>query len=266
MTVDAETLRHLYTLPPEEFVAARNALAKELRAAKDREGAALVAKLRRPAVPEWALNVVAAEQPKLIESVLDAAARVRDAQTAAVEGREGGDVRAALRDLREQGQALLAAAEKAISRSGRPSAPQMAALTGHLAEITGNESVGEQLRGGHLGSADVDAVDPFAGLAPAPKPKRQRTPAQEREPVAPVDDRAARRERERAVTVARKAKDAADAKVAKARAAVDDAAAKVDQAQARLDAAEEAHAALASLAEQAAAALADAEAALDADG
>jgi hypothetical protein len=263
MTVDAETLRHLYTLPPEEFVAARNALAKELRAAKDREGAALVAKLRRPAVPEWALNVVAAEQPKLVDSVVDAAARVRDAQTAAVEGREGGDVRAALRDLRENGQALLAAAEKAISRSGRPSAPQMAALAGHLAEITGNEAVGEQLRGGHLGSADVDTVDPFAGLAPAPK--HQRTPAREPEPVAPVEDRAARRERERAATAARKAKDAADAKVAKARAAVDDAAAKVEQAQARLDAAAEAHTALASLAEQAAAALADAESALDAD-
>jgi hypothetical protein len=258
MPIDAETLRDLYTRPPEEFVAARNALAKELRAAKDRDGATLVTKLRRPTVPEWALNVVAAEQPELIDSVLDAAARVRDAQAAAVEGREGGDVRAALRAVREHGQALLAAAEKAITRSGRQSAPQIAALTGHLAEITGNEAVGEQLRGAHLGSADVDAVDPFAGLAPAPrrtaqaKPaaaaKRQRTPVPKPEPAAPAADRAADRARERAVAAAERARTKAVAALA---AATRD----VEAAQRRLAKAEEAR-------EQAEQAVHDADAAV----
>ena len=37
----------LYVLPPEEFTAARNALAKELKAAGDKDGAAEVSKLRR---------------------------------------------------------------------------------------------------------------------------------------------------------------------------------------------------------------------------
>src|SRR4051812_17139068 len=53
----------LYTVDPSEFVARRNALAKELRAAGDRDAAAEVSKLRRPTVVAAALNQLARRNP-----------------------------------------------------------------------------------------------------------------------------------------------------------------------------------------------------------
>jgi hypothetical protein len=164
--VDAAALQHLYTLPPEEFVAARTALAKELRAVKDRETAAEVTKLRRPSVVDWALNVVARDHADLVGAYVGAAAAMRDAQAAAVEGRRGGDVRDAVRDLRTSTQPVLAAVEDVVTASGRAAGSQTAALTARLAEVAGNEAAAEQLRAGRLGSAELDAVDPFAGLEP----------------------------------------------------------------------------------------------------
>jgi hypothetical protein len=167
MPIDAAELQRLYTVPPEEFVAARNATVKELRAAKDREAAAAVAQLRRPTPADWALNLVAAEHPEVVGAALDAAATVRRAQAAALEGRDGGDVRGALQDLRQQNQHLFTLAEKALARSGRPVGPQLPAITARLAEVAASDVAAEQLRAGHLGSAEVGTVDPFAGLAPA---------------------------------------------------------------------------------------------------
>ena len=57
--LDVEQLRPLFEVPPSGFVAARNTLAKQLRAAKQREAATLVAAIRRPSWVDWALNQVA---------------------------------------------------------------------------------------------------------------------------------------------------------------------------------------------------------------
>ena len=46
----------LYQLPPGEFTAARNALAKRLKNEGDRDGAALVAALAKPNLSSWAVN------------------------------------------------------------------------------------------------------------------------------------------------------------------------------------------------------------------
>ena len=51
---------------PAEFVAARNALAKKLKADGHRDEAAAVAALRRPTVPDWALNSVALQEPDVV--------------------------------------------------------------------------------------------------------------------------------------------------------------------------------------------------------
>src|SRR5262245_10062391 len=100
--LDTTTVRGLFSLPPEEFVSRRNATVKGLKASGEPAQAAIVAKLRRPSVVDWALNVTAIEQPDLAAAFLDAGARLRDAQAAAAEGRQGGDVRTALQELRRQ--------------------------------------------------------------------------------------------------------------------------------------------------------------------
>jgi hypothetical protein len=170
--VDEATLRGLYATVPTEFVAARNAVVKDLRRAKERDEAALVAALRRPDWTDWALNVAAAEKTEAVEEFARAASDVRDAQTAAIEGRDGPDVRAALRTLRERTTDVMRAAVAALEGAGRASGT--ADLTARLSEIAGNAAACEQLRAGVLGSGDPDVSNPFAGLEPPAVPRKRR--------------------------------------------------------------------------------------------
>jgi hypothetical protein len=164
-------LRQLYATVPTEFVAARKEMVKELRRAKERDDAALVAALRRPDWTDWALNVAAAQRTEAVGEFVSAAGDVRDAQTAAIEGRDGPDVRTALWTLRDRTADVIREAGAALEGAGR--APATAELTARLSEIARSAAACEQLRAGVLGSGDPGASDPFAGLEPA---ARQRPP------------------------------------------------------------------------------------------
>ena len=68
-------------MPLAEFVKARDALAKELRASGGTEAAKAVKALRKPSRLAWALNQVARHQSDVVEELLAAAADVRRAPT-----------------------------------------------------------------------------------------------------------------------------------------------------------------------------------------
>jgi hypothetical protein len=165
-------LRQLYATVPTEFVAARNEVVKELRRAKERDDAALVAALRRPDWTDWALNVAAAQRAEAVDEFVSAAGDVRDAQTAAIEGRDGPDVRTALRTLRDRTADVIREAGAALEGAGR--SPGTAELTARLSEIARSAAACEQLRAGVLGSGDPGVSDPFAGLEPAARPSAPR--------------------------------------------------------------------------------------------
>jgi hypothetical protein len=159
----------LFGVPPEEFVAARGAIVKRLRAAKDRDAASEVAGWRRPSVADWALNLVARRSGSTVERFLEVAESARGAQEAAVEGRaDAGRLRAVVADLRSATDAMLSAAEAALVDRDRAAAPHVAALGTRLNEIATNPALGDQLRVGCLGAGEVAAVDLFGGLPPAP--------------------------------------------------------------------------------------------------
>ncbi len=80
----ATEVDELFTMAPAEFVAARNALAKALKADGHRDEAAAVAALRRPTVPDWALNSVALQDPDVVADAVDAAEHLRSVQAAAL--------------------------------------------------------------------------------------------------------------------------------------------------------------------------------------
>ena len=136
----------LYELPPEVFTAARNALAKELKAAGDKEAAAAVAKLRRPSVGAWALNQVARQQPYLIETALEAGAALRAASDAAASGNAKG-LREATAAERAAGQAVAKAARAHIGDRADALSP---ALLGTLRVAALDDDIAEQLRTGTL--------------------------------------------------------------------------------------------------------------------
>jgi hypothetical protein len=95
----------LYDVAPADFVAARNALAKELRAAGDKEQAAVVAKLRRPTPLAYALNHVARHRPASLAAALEAGAALETATAAAVAG-DAGELRTATAADRDAMRAL----------------------------------------------------------------------------------------------------------------------------------------------------------------
>jgi len=245
-------LRNLFATAPAEFVAARNALVKKLKAAKRRGDANAVGKLRRPGWPDWALNAVAREAPALVSEFAAAADELRTAQAAAIEGRDGPDLRTALRGLRAATTALGRQAGDVLRGVGR--AADTAEVVARLGEIAAEAAAVEQLRVGVLGSADLDEEDLFTGLVPAssgPNPTAEPAPRQRAAKsgkaadadaaAARADERAARaaaREAERAAQAAAKARAAERAElehaVATASAARDSAAANLATAEAAL--------------------------------
>lgn len=87
----------LYALPLEEFTRERDALAKQLRADRDRDSAAAVKALRKPGTAAWVVNQLARTEPACVEALLSAGEALRAAQADAVSGSgSAGDLRDAV--------------------------------------------------------------------------------------------------------------------------------------------------------------------------
>ena len=89
----------LYGRPLSEFTAARNARAKELKK-DDPELAAAVAGLPKPSVAAAALNELVREDPSEVRALIQSGKRLRQAQEAAVSGKKGADLNAAIKEHR----------------------------------------------------------------------------------------------------------------------------------------------------------------------
>lgn len=136
----------LFGLPREEFVAARNSLARRLKDGGDRAAAERVKALRKPSLPAWSINQVARSRPGEVAALLEATERAR---AAAMEGNGP-----ALRSATQQRGALIAsltrAAEEALAGAG------VASPRSHLDQVrdtllaSASEQEADLLRGGRL--------------------------------------------------------------------------------------------------------------------
>src|SRR5207302_3459550 len=115
-----DPLRDLFAVPPAEFTAARDALAKELRAKGRDAQAKEVASLRRPTAPVWAVNQLARRSPAEVEELLDSSERVRRAQ---LRGASGDELRAAMAEQRAALAKLENAAEQVLRGAGLQASP-----------------------------------------------------------------------------------------------------------------------------------------------
>jgi hypothetical protein len=95
MAMADDPATHLYGLDLEEFVAARDALAKELRAAGDRDGAAAVKRLAKPTRAAWAVNRLVRDRPDEIAALVDAGAALTGAQEQLLDGADADVLRSA---------------------------------------------------------------------------------------------------------------------------------------------------------------------------
>src|SRR5438876_8333043 len=90
----------LYTVPLDQFVAERDALARDLKKAGDSQAAAEVKALRKPSVSAWAVNQAVRADPAAADELVEAGRAVRAAQRRAVEGGGSADLRDAMKRLR----------------------------------------------------------------------------------------------------------------------------------------------------------------------
>jgi len=243
--IDLDTaLDELYATPPEGFTAARNAVAKALRAEKRRDEAESVAKLRKPGRLVWALNQLGLEDDDALDPLLEAADLVRHGG--------GGDLREAIADLRE---AVGEAAAAAARRLDPPRTTDRAELAQALLAIVADEEATAELEQGRLDDVPAPDAFGFGASVPSPKDTPKRKPARKK-PVEqpegaqrPPDQLAIKRATKHRKEAA-KAADAAERKRARAEKAVEEEAEELAAADTELaDATEAVEAAEAALAD-----------------
>jgi hypothetical protein len=100
----------LLGVPLERFVEERNRLAREQRAAGDRDTASWLASLRRPAPHVWAIDQVARADPRRMLELANLARRLAEAQSRAVQDR------AAAREMQELSRELRRAVDDTVRR------------------------------------------------------------------------------------------------------------------------------------------------------
>lgn len=158
---DLQASDRLFQVDLDQFVAERNALAKQLKAEGQKEEAARIAKLRRPAATVWALNQVARTDSRLVDSMLGAGATLRAAMERALGG-DASSLRAARTAESRAVEDVVAAASERLRGGGHSAtdATQRRMATTLRAAIV-DDVVADQLRSGTL---DVDCEASGFGL------------------------------------------------------------------------------------------------------
>ncbi|MGW2627198.1 hypothetical protein [Micromonospora taraxaci] len=160
-----ELVQQLYRTPPDRFVAARDAAVAEARRAGDATTARQLARLRRPTVAAWLVNLLAIRRPELVADLVQLADALRTAQ------RELRGPR--LRELSAQRRAVVGALVVEVRKlaATEPEAPPAGRLPLAEVEATLNAAfsdaeVAEQVRAGRLLRAAS-----YAGFGEVPRPQ-----------------------------------------------------------------------------------------------
>jgi DNA repair exonuclease SbcCD ATPase subunit len=212
----------LYGLPLEDFTRERDAAARELRKAKDRDAADAVAKLPKPSQGAWAANTLAREHRDLVDALLDAGDELRAAQEDAVAGKGASALRDAAAVEREAVEALVDVAKELKPAGRKPSAQTLERLRTTLHAAATDDDVRTALDQGRLveDATGAGAWGLVAGAdAPAVAPRRERKKAA---PRKKADDREAaareRKEREERLAAERERRSQLEAELREARA------------------------------------------------
>jgi hypothetical protein len=176
-----ETLNELYNAAPEEFVAERKRLAKELK--KDGRGdeADELAKLRKPTVAAWALNRLARDHRRDIDLLLDSGHRLRTAQAGVLRGEARETFEQAQRTERETIARLVGGAKRLLADRGGASSTTHEQIAASLHAAAVSEHGREIMAAGRFTEpVTLEGFNALAGLAPPPskrpaKPKPSRS-------------------------------------------------------------------------------------------
>lgn len=229
----------LFALPPGEFVAERNRLAKLLKGADRADDSAVVSSLKRPKLSEYALNRLAHEHAPIIERLVDAIDAAAEAQAAAIGG-DASTLRDATSELRAATKSAADSAVQLLTGDGANGEGQRDEIVGLIREFVGSGDT-EPLRLGVVGASAVEGTDDFfrgvpdgdaanrpaTTVKPTPKSAVKRAPA--RPPVGPSPA-----DRARKIQLERQLRDA-QLQVERAERSVAEAAEQLAQAEQKVD-------------------------------
>src|SRR3954469_19014190 len=182
----AEVAGRLYGLPLEDFTRERDAAARELRKAKERDAAAAVGKLPKPSQASWAANALARERRELVDALLEAGDDLREAQEAAVAGKGAAALREAAAAQRAAVDALVDAAQELRPSGRKPTAQTLDRLRTTLNAAATDDDVRAALDQGRLvedasGSGAWGLMEGWDAPAVEPKPRRRATPKKDKD-------------------------------------------------------------------------------------
>lgn len=132
----------LADLRPEEFVAARNELARRLKAEGDGARAAEVKKLRKPTVPQWIADQVRHHHGDAVDALRAASRDVAKAQEVAITSGQRDALRDATIERRDALQAVGRAVDRALADDGRPGQYRDEVLSTIEADVTAEVASG----------------------------------------------------------------------------------------------------------------------------
>ncbi|MGH7820043.1 MAG: hypothetical protein ACREQ9_09735, partial [Candidatus Binatia bacterium] len=129
--IDDADVDELFTLPPEEFTAARNRLARQAKQEGRMDLAIRLAGLRKPTAVVWIANQIARRHPDDVAQLLEAARALRQAQEGALRGGKPAAVGAETAEWRRSLNAVVRRGREIARSSGRRSFDE-ARLTSRL--------------------------------------------------------------------------------------------------------------------------------------
>jgi hypothetical protein len=197
-----EAARELYAASPDDFMAKRGELAKQVRAAGDPVGATRIEKLRKPTAAAWMVNALVLDDPSVVDQLADIGSRLREAQDALDAAR--------LRDLSAERRTLVATLTKdAFRLAGRtqPPAGLRDEVTGTFEAAIADDDVAARL--GRLQRAEQWSGFGFTASGTPEltlvQGGRSRAPERPRPPEKPRRTAAEKRRQERALSGAKQA-------------------------------------------------------------
>ena len=196
-------LAQLLAEAPDDFVARRTAVVRDLRKRGERDLAARISGLRRPPLSVWAANRLHEVASRELEDLLATGARLREAQFAALEGRAGvGGAREFSVLVSAHSAAVAAAVDASIgflARSGRDASDPVRRrlqVTLREASLGGADRQAELAEGRLTADLEPEGFGGFGNLVPMPAPPGAPEPPEA--PSAEPDRAAAARDARRA--------------------------------------------------------------------
>lgn len=111
----------LYALPPEEFVEARNALAKRVKSEGSADVAARIKALRKPTLAAWLTNQLVRQHSDEVAALAELGERMRKAMS----GMDGAALRELTAERKKQVDTLLKAARKVAEDAGQKAGAEL---------------------------------------------------------------------------------------------------------------------------------------------